>query len=122
MLTLLTITAALAQSTPQTTHLQFPTDRIKPDFSLAETDHGTQNIVNGWTTSDYAAVGSLVAVYEEGVHSFCSGTLVTSNSVLTAAHCVEGMEELMEYDGFEVLKHTHRQSAGLAAHWDTLTK
>jgi len=57
-------------------------------------------IVNGSETDDYPAVGALV-LEEDGYMygSYCSGTLVDRNWVITAAHCVEALNE--DYSRYE---------------------
>ncbi len=48
-------------------------------------------IVNGQTTSDYPAVGALIAC-GSSCFSFCSGTYVQDRWVVTAAHCVAPLQ------------------------------
>jgi len=54
-------------------------------------------VVNGTTTSSYEYVGVLLACYRGYCQDFCSGSLITSDWVLTAGHCVEAIDEFASY-------------------------
>ena len=60
------------------------------------------NVVNGSTTSDYEAVGVLLYCSSRGCGSFCSGNLVDANWVVTAAHCVDALDDAVRagYTGY----------------------
>ncbi len=94
MFTLLITTAAFAQGIPSHSDVELGDERPEIEFFDIETDAQTQGVVNGSLTKDYTQVGLLAAVYSDGsAVPFCSGSLVTADVVLTAAHCVEGFSD-----------------------------
>ena len=104
MFLFLTTAAALAQTAP--TRLDLHADVERPELGHIEFDTESQplGVVNGDLTSDYAQVGVIAAVFSDGSASpFCSGSLVTEDIVLTAAHCIEGADDFVnepELSGF----------------------
>jgi len=96
---LLATTAAFAQGLP--TNSDFELDGERPEIEFfdieTDTDAQTHSVVNGSLTSDYSQVGVLAAVFSDGSAApFCSGSLITSDVVLTAAHCIEGFSDFAE--------------------------
>jgi MYXO-CTERM domain-containing protein len=67
--------------------------------------YGDERIIGGDPTEDFAAVGTMVAIDDEGyiLADFCSGTLIRADVVLTAAHCIEAIDDLMQQGATDIV-------------------
>ena len=72
--------------------------RVEDAVRFRDTNEGPlpPPIVGGDTTSDFEPVGALVVLDRRGdiLASFCSGTLIDDSTVLTAAHCVDALDDI----------------------------
>ena len=69
---------------------------------LAQAQEAPPPIVGGTTTTDFLPVGAILAYDErQGGFDFCSGTLITADFVVTAAHCIEAVLEYADY-GYDI--------------------
>ena len=60
-------------------------------------------VINGQLETGYSAVGALALETNIGYFGgFCSSTLINTNWVLTAAHCIDGAEEQANEIGFNL--------------------
>jgi secreted trypsin-like serine protease len=82
--------------------------------TLAPTSAGA--IINGQVDedNDFPFVG-LLAFYADGEYSHrCSGTLLSSTVVLTAAHCTDGMDQVYAYFQVEVPENFREVPSGVS--------
>jgi MYXO-CTERM domain-containing protein len=77
-------------------------------------------IVNGTTTAQYQAVGALLAVTSNWGAHFCSATLIHKKWILTAAHCVDAMDDY-EGKGADIYFTTGKDVYDNVTDYDVLT-